>query len=1060
MKVTTINFFERYTLYLFSFLAASLLVYIVASQFHTHQNYDEFIAGALAWGATTKLQDMLSPFVFTAGFLAIILPGEKRLIRLKKENPALTQKISRYSFYLSIPLILIILIKILSFTNGFLLAGVLAMICAVWLGLRNIGKRKKVKIDSGFLGISSLLAVLFCITPMVFFLVLGRLGVDDLTQRNFIIASWLFAIPGLIFIYSGVILRSRKVKKLAPALLAIFQIPACLLFLCIYPSKFIQDGKTLEYSTTPLLKILLTALILAALFDVIRRYIKNHKDIYSLISPFSIFAILAALKCGSTYAFMILDDDYHFGEVLLGFWSFYKFGMIPYVDLIQAHGILIDSLPGVFSQFFYDGKASSYIEAGRLGILLGIFLIFYSVKRYTNSTAIGFLAAIFTNIKLAFPTFFLFILFDKDLMAKRAKWLLSYFFLSYFLILGLPSYGAIMAISISPLAAFIFLRFIQEKPETKEITVLLLAFSATLVITLGTPLLDMFMGAATYLKENGKLNQVAYGIPWTISWEHHKVKTLALEIARNSWFLFPPISILLILNNRKKRGALENITLPAIVLIIVSILLISYSQGRIDPGSFSRPGIMSNWVWVSFIPLLAYRAFNNKNLKLAVAGIIFMGGITTAIQPNFYQQFSFTMLPVQNMPPLKDGDAEHLQNIGKALDTDDHWERTAKINKFLRSQLKDNETYIDLTGRNGLYFYLDRKPPVATTAPYNMAPLYQQRQAIQQLELLKPKIALIEANNINHDGRSPSVRAPLLYRYVVDNYEPFIKDGIIYGYRKDVKNTGLKADKYLSSSIKNLTDNNWEKGIHRSKAGLILDDASVLSFISAGQTITLPNGETKKVKEVWKEGSVLWLEGKKLDAKMGAPNEVKLNVNFNAAERRLALLDRAYALPDLEKLPLAWGRSYNSLKKRMTLVGDIEPLKKAYHDIEPKKNGSLKITGTDPQVNYYDLNPLKISGKNAGLLKFRFQCINQHDTPKFQIFWRGDDMQNFTETTSMRFIGNKKGKTNLIIPLDAYPRWLTLSKIKSLRIDLDNPGACDSIIIESPALYQRKSISE
>ena len=43
----------------------------------------------------------------------------------------------------------------------------------------------------------------------------------------------------------------------------------------------------------------------------------------------------------------------------------------------------------------------------------------------------------------------------------------------------------------------------------------------------------------------------------------------------------------------------------------------------------------------------------------------------------------------------------------------------------------------------------------------------------------------------------------------------------------------------------------------------------------------------------------------------------------------------------------------------------------------------------------------------------------------------------------------------LIVPLDAYPRWLTLQRVRGLQIMPVDPNACGAFGITNVALYQR-----
>ena len=103
---------------------------------------------------------------------------------------------------------------------------------------------------------------------------------------------------------------------------------------------------------------------------------------------------------------------------------------------------------------------------------------------------------------------------------------------------------------------------------------------------------------------------------------------------------------------------------------------------------------------------------------------------------------------------LRDGQFAGMPNIGVANVQDEHWNGLVKLNALLNNKLSSGETYLDLTGRHAQYFYLNRKPSMAVTAPYNMAPPQQQQRAVNVLTRDLPRIALLQSNtyNINHDG--------------------------------------------------------------------------------------------------------------------------------------------------------------------------------------------------------------------------------------------------------------------------------------------------------------------
>jgi hypothetical protein len=273
-----------------------------------------------------------------------------------------------------------------------------------------------------------------------------------------------------------------------------------------------------------------------------------------------------------------------------------------------------------------------------------------------------------------------------------------------------------------------------------------------------------------------------------------------------------------------------------------------------------------------------------------------------------------------------------------------HWERLLNLRRLLSERLADGDTYLDLTSRNAHYFYMDRIPPVAVAASYNMVPIAQQRRAVAAMSPQPPKLALLEADNVVVDGGRLALRNPVLFRFVLDHYEPGLERGFIVGY-----------------------------GGHSGK---------------------------------------------------GAP------------ETKLALLDRAFAIRDLGMIPVAWGRSERSLSARMELIAKLDAL---------RKDGPGVVA---------DLSRLEISGRSAGLLRFELSCAGRKGKPRIAVRWWGDD-SGPSEAASLVFTA-KQGA--LIVPLDAYPRWVLLRRPRGLSIAPDEAGACEAIGVGNAALYQRKAL--
>ena len=389
-------------------------------------------------------------------------------------------------------------------------------------------------------------------------------------------------------------------------------------------------------------------------------------------------------------------------------------------------------------------------------------------------------------------------------------------------------------------------------------------------------------------------------------------------------------------------------------------------------------------------------------------------------------------------------------NIGKAYVQEDHWDRLVRLNAVLSAKLSPEEPYLDLTSRNAQYFYLNRRPVMAVTAPYNMVPPSQQKRAVEQLSKNLPTLALLEGANIIHDGGSLALRNPYLYRFIVDNYNPRFEDGFIVGYKKTLAFNDDES--IIDVAVKNITDKNWDRGFHRLEAAIIISDPVLISFIKVGDQVRIGSDELRRIKRIQTEGNAVWLEGAPIVPVVTAyPNIIHVTVNPQSAnEYRASLFQRSFSQSDFQKIPVAWGRSEKSLKNKMTLTKSFDGISPSLHQLIPESR-DYKVNGVDPYL-IFDISSLDLSGRDAGLLRFDFTCTGKSTEPRIQVFWWGDDHVGPFEASSVRFTADNG---TLIVPLDASPFWLTLKKIKGIRIDLDNATACSAFSIKKMGLFQR-----
>lgn len=1045
-------------------VAATALLLCLAVTFAP--TYSDFIVGNVTWDAKTKFQDMLAVPVFIVSMLGSLYLFSRQIRRYKvKLGDEGAAALTSQMLWWAVPAIVTVGAGLSDLPTeqaifGISGIGMIYLLLVLFL-LGNKGR----EVSPTMLGLGMLSVLLIALLPFEAALLTGRLPAGWLPSfelSRYVKASLALAVMGFFSLIVVIGVSADRFSRILPRLLLIGQLGLPTFFACFYPARLMTpDGTLTTYSTTPSLKILLAALMLWGVLDVVYRYLRfvrsAQKTLTDLISPLAFFALLMALKAGTTIAPHISPDDYHFGEHLLGWWS-YLHGVIPYIGYMPAHGIIGDDLPGMLSYFFYDGKASSVVEASRLATLILALPAFFAIHRYSSSVGLAFISVFFlggfsqsTNLNWLFLTPFICIWLSPKLMDKPAQWLTVWVLTAPVAILGVPPQGLLLVAASGLAALYVAWRYMKAGPiwhGWKEFGVAVLIL---LILGLLSPFMSMMMNAVRYVLENGPINQVAYGIPWKLSWSGGGRSGLTFELIRMSWLAVPLLCIALLYKQRNNLAFDRTQFIPAVVILAFSLLLIPYSMGRIDPGAGSRPGSVGILSWAILLPVAAWGLLVQRDkaaFALLIAGISATLNISSPSLLGLIPKLS-GHIPVA---VLRDGASIGLPHLGAGVIQDEQWDRLTQLNALLSRKLSPGESYLDLTSRNAQYFYLDRLPKQVVTAPYNMVPPSQQKRAIESLQKDLPNVALLEGNNITHDGGGLALRTPYLYRFIVDHYSPRLEDGFIIGYKKTSEDR--IANPMLDVAVKNITDTMWDRGVHRQEMALVLTDSALLPFLSVGDQVYFTTGETRKINRISTEGNSIWLNGPSVDpALAGHPNRIRIAVAPQIeVDYQASLLERAFAQSDLRKIPVAWGRSEASLIKKMTLVKELDGASVLLHQLI-HEDDKYKVIGADPHITF-NISDSNLSGRNAGLLRFEFSCVRQRAKPRMQVFWWGDDHEAPFEASSIKFTA-EEGR--LIVPLDASPRWLLMKRIKGLRIDLDNSLACEAFNIKGVRLYQKNS---
>lgn len=1049
----------------FSILAAFFMaigaVLFAQSLLQRAPTYPDFIVGAITWDAATKFQDIASYPLFLLGFLVggwltYRLFQHVTQIRSYEYEQALITTLTWWLVPMAMGLggVLSIYPNSSSFTILVGVAGAVMTALAVRLHL----SRSDVMPQQ--IGIGVLTVMLIGLLPFGVASIQDRIPIIDEAFR-FSAAprmSALLVIAATLYLLYLCRSSPTAIFRYIPKFLLVAQLGLAPFYLLILPDVYLMETGVPAIQTTGWLWTLSIGLVLAAVVDVMVRY-KNYvsssaTDLTKLFSPIAIFATIILFKNGATFIPTVPSDDYHFGESLLGWWSYWEFGKIPYMDFFPPHGIFGDDIGGFFSLIFYDGTAATLAEADRLAATLTMFAAFMLLRIYSGSMGLAYTSILLFGT-VSRKLFFLilvpfFCLWLKERNSRPEMWLWIWLISAMVLVLLVPPQGLLATIASLPVVALYLYRVRQS--NWKRNALLLAILLGTLALF--TPILTMLHGAIRYVLENGPVNQIAYGIPWSWSWaaqdKGKAILVAVLEVLRMSWVWVPLAAVVLIafmFRQRERRSYLIGVALP--VLLFAS-LMTPYTMGRIDPAAMSRPGILANFAWAILLPILLTPLLASRGRAVLAVSIAFVcAGIGLA---SVNKDGLHSILEKNQSGKLWSGAEHGLKNMGSGLVESQHIDRLGRINSFLSSHLAPRETYLDLTGHNADYMYFNRPSPVSTTAPYNLAPTKQQQRVVEQLGKLLPRISLIEADNINHDGGGMALRTHLLYRFVLKHYAAELHDGYVYGVANntDIRRVGI------SFTIRQLTDSNWEGGVHRSDNAIVIRDSLSVRYLQVGDVILFPDNKPRKITRVWIEGNAIWFDGLRFEPN-ASHSHCEIQVVLDERRRQqlsTKLMDHVFAVVDLRRVPVAWGQSASSLSAVMKHTADLDTSHAGLHDLTLEGN-AFHVIGTDPYL-WIDMTQQNVAGQSAGLLKFDLACAGVSN-PQLRIFWWGDDMQGADPSQSLIFTA---ANGTMIVPLDAYPSWLGMKQVKGLRIDQETPSVCQTFSIQHATLNQRTNILE
>lgn len=563
------------------------------------------------------------------------------------------------------------------------------------------------------------------------------------------------------------------------------QIGLPLLFFSIFtPPMELGDGTNSFFHSKPALLLIILLLLIVSLYDIFKRLKQEENPDWPLsriVSPWALVAILIFLQSQVLGWPRIIPDEYHWGEFYSPWWSMNQYGYLPFVDLQPARG-LVNYVPGFFSWLFYDNSLASQSLVFNQFAAIYIFIAFFAFRPVlgdfiaflTVVSVSGFMGGLTGGIILSIAS--LAILFKSATTSKYLQTFWTWVGLSLLTSLFYVAEGSMFVIATIPFAFWLLYKSYRQSIKNLAISFGVFILVAGLLVIF-TNIESIALSAADYLVAQAGVNDVAHGIAWklpTSDISQAVTSGYLWQIIRFSWvLLLIPILIILIRNQFKQHSIEFQFTL--IALFIISVLMIPRAAGRIDPVTFSRPGLASIGLIICGLPLVIVPNGRKPSILpyLTISfAVIFglLGNQETQLQ-------NARKLPNQVLQePVKtvDGSALGLPTIGNAVAIDENQlQRQIEIKTVLEQLLGTQETYYDATNHSADYPIQGRPSPVSDLAPYNAPSTQQQERIVNQLEEKQIPLALIRAENIAHDGGSLSLRNYVIYDYLLEEYLPF-----------------------------------------------------------------------------------------------------------------------------------------------------------------------------------------------------------------------------------------------------------------------------------------------
>ncbi|HEV7280838.1 MAG TPA: hypothetical protein VGN57_11600 [Pirellulaceae bacterium] len=859
---------------------------------------------------------------------------------------------------------------------------------------------------------------------------------------------------------------------------------------CLMIPPHVTDGARVEHMfplSPALVALLLTFTIGGVAWTLIGgiRALRAEKlRLDGLVATPAIAAVLVLLLPRATY--LGAADDYHLGELLVSAYMILDHGMLPFADFVATHG-LVDPLPVVAGRIFFDDSVD-VIQPGIL--VVNCFLIVAALAIFRRQFGIGLAAVVVfavmpdyymaSHASRTLVTLMAISIAIRLLLKKRYLTLaIGYMALGPILAFYSLPHGVAGAIAVFPLAAFAAVRALQAD-RRRALVRGGIAAAAILLIWCVTPLGTMVLKTAQYLLVQSSLNDMA----WSANWEAVNPATLppgmsagGFEVARWAFLGVFMLATAIVARSLalRARGETPNtaITAYSLVAMLLIFLLLPYAAGRLAPNRFDKTGWLSLVAVCYFLPAIAVAAPRRRVAVITAVTLLF-----ASLAPAPSPIDSLTHKP-SDLVALTPADARAVTaafpRTGRSHFLEQQRYGLRQLSQTLDLYLNEGETFLDASNSSAFYYYLDKPIPLRNLAFVNSHATPDQLAAIRELEKEPVPLLVALGGGIAHNEPRVPLRAPLLFRYLLERYVPLPAGSQVYGVLPErlARTTDALAAARATDGkpprirIIDHDDQWWTDGVLTGydEASLLVDPFSPETMLlQPGRRIVVARSDVRRVTKVEPLGQFIriTLNGPKLDpSSHGFPHRMTLReLARDARDERVHGWDGAWLIRDVGMIPTVWGRSFESLRPLLVKKGDaFAGAVRSTEALTPASGENRwKVDGATPSCRWTFEEP--VNGRELGVLAIDARFFGPDGNPlqrpvACSVSWRHAGPERVQDGFAF-----EAASETLLIPLDASHRWILRGQIRELRIAFEGLPPGSVVELENPRLFQRRDVEE